>query len=40
VKPTAPGLTILAFGGNTGPDHIDHFHGLAVFLQMILDRGT
>jgi hypothetical protein len=32
------GLTILAFAGNTAPDHIDHFHGLPVFLKMILDQ--
>jgi hypothetical protein len=31
------GLTILAFAGNTAPDHIDHFHGLPVFLKMVLD---
>jgi hypothetical protein len=32
------GLTILAFAGNTAPDHIDHFHGLPVFLKMILNQ--
>jgi len=31
------GLTILAFAGNTAPDHIDHFHGLPAFLRMILE---
>ncbi len=31
------GLTILGFAGNTAPDHIDHFHGLPVFLKMIMD---
>jgi hypothetical protein len=30
------GLTILAFAGNTAPDHIDHLHGLAAFLKIIL----
>ena len=32
------GLTILAFAGNTAPDHVDHFHGLSTFLKMILDK--
>lgn len=32
------GLTILGFAGNSAPDHIDHFHGLPTFLQMILDK--
>ena len=27
-------LLILGFAGNTGPDHIDHLHGLPVFLRM------
>jgi hypothetical protein len=27
------GLLILGFAGNTGPDHIDHLHGLPGFLQ-------
>ncbi|MCU0916270.1 MAG: hypothetical protein MUC88_17170 [Planctomycetes bacterium] len=31
------GLTILGFAGNTAPDHMDHLHGLPVFLKMILD---
>lgn len=26
------GLTILGFAGNTGPDHVDHLHGLGAFL--------
>ncbi len=30
------GLTVLGFAGNTAPDHIDHFHGLPVFLRMLL----
>ena len=36
------GLTILGFAGNTAPDHIDHFHGLPVFLKMLLttDNGN
>ena len=29
-------LTIIGFAGNSAPDHIDHFHGLPVFLKMIL----
>lgn len=29
------GLTILGFAGNTGPDHIDHLHGLGEFLTML-----
>jgi len=33
------GLTILGFAGNSAPDHVDHFHGLPVFLQMALDKG-
>ena len=32
------GLTILGFAGNSAPDHVDHFHGLPVFLNMILDH--
>jgi hypothetical protein len=31
------GLWILGFAGNTGPDHIDHLHGLVEFLNL-LDR--
>ena len=31
------GLTILGFTGNTAPDHIDHFHSLPTFLEMIMD---
>lgn len=26
-------LTIMGFAGNTGPDHIDHLHGLGEFLK-------
>lgn len=29
------GLTILGFAGNTGPDHIDHLHGLREFLARV-----
>lgn len=36
----AQGLSILGFAGNTAPDHIDHFHGLAEFLPMILPEQT
>jgi len=32
----AKGLRILGFAGNSAPDHIDHFHGLPVFLEMML----
>jgi hypothetical protein len=28
-------LTILGFAGNTGPDHIDHLHGLTEFLTQV-----
>jgi hypothetical protein len=28
-------LTILGFAGNTGPDHIDHLHGLTEFLAHV-----
>jgi hypothetical protein len=33
----AGGLHILGFAGNTAPDHIDHLHGLATFLKMMLN---
>lgn len=29
------GLTILGFAGNSGPDHIDHLHGLGEFLARL-----
>lgn len=32
------GLTILGFAGNTGPDHIDHLHGLGEFLALMERR--
>lgn len=32
------GLTILGFAGNSAPDHIDHLHGLPVFLKRVLDN--
>ncbi len=32
------GLTILGFAGNSAPDHIDHLHGLPVFLKTLLDK--
>jgi hypothetical protein len=35
----AKGLTILGFAGNSAPDHVDHFHGLPIFLKMILDSA-
>jgi len=31
-------LTILGFAGNSAPDHVDHFHGLPIFLKMVLDK--
>ncbi len=34
----AGGLTILGFAGNSAPDHVDHFHGLPVFLKMLLGK--
>jgi len=34
------GLTVLGFAGNSAPDHVDHFHGLPVFLKMLLDADT
>jgi hypothetical protein len=33
------GLAILGFAGNSAPDHMDHFHGLGMFLGMVLDEG-
>ena len=32
----AKGLRIYGFAGNSAPDHVDHFHGLPIFLKMIL----
>jgi hypothetical protein len=29
------GLAILGFAGNSGPDHIDHFHGMDHFLSLL-----
>jgi len=29
---------VLGFAGNTGPDHIDHLHGMPEFLQRLHDR--
>ncbi len=29
------GLAILGFAGNSGPDHIDHFHGMDYFLSLL-----
>lgn len=28
-------LAILGFAGNSAPDHVDHFHGLATFLELM-----
>jgi len=33
----AGGLTVLGFAGNSAPDHVDHLHGLPVFLKTLLD---
>ena len=33
---TAGNLSILGFAGNTAPDHIDHLHGLPVFLKRLM----
>jgi len=30
-------FTVLAFAGNTAPDHVDQLHSLPVFLKMLLD---
>lgn len=30
------GLTILAFAGNTAPDHVDHLHGFYYFIGLML----
>ena len=29
-------LKILAFAGNTAPDHIDHFHGMYTFINFLV----
>lgn len=29
-------LTVLGFAGNSAPDHIDHFHGIGTFLQLLV----
>jgi hypothetical protein len=29
-------LDVLGFAGNTGPDHLDHFHGMASFVDRLL----
>lgn len=29
------GLYIMAFAGNTAPDHVDHLHGLSDFIQLL-----
>jgi hypothetical protein len=31
------GLKILAFAGNTAPDHIDHFHGMYTFINFLVN---
>lgn len=33
----AGGLTLIGFAGNSAPDHVDHLHGLPVFLKMIIN---
>jgi hypothetical protein len=32
----AGGLMILGFAGNSAPDHVDHFHAMPEFLQLLL----
>jgi len=34
-KTKKSGLSILGFAGNSAPDHIDHFHGLPGFLELV-----
>jgi hypothetical protein len=29
-------FAILGFAGNSAPDHIDHAHGMPVFLRMLM----
>ena len=31
------GLKILAFAGNTAPDHVDHLHGLSFFYKLLME---
>jgi hypothetical protein len=33
------GLTILGFAGNSAPDHIDQFHSMPEFLQLLFEGG-
>ncbi|MBM3906514.1 MAG: hypothetical protein FJ363_00405 [Gemmatimonadetes bacterium] len=35
-RTTAGRFELLGFAGNTGPDHIDHLHGLGTFLERLL----
>jgi len=35
----AGGLTILGFAGNSAPDHIDQFHSMPEFLQLLFEGG-
>ncbi len=34
------GLSILGFAGNSAPDHIDQFHSMPEFLQLLLGGGS
>lgn len=36
----AGGLIILGFAGNSAPDHIDQFHGMPEFLQLLFEGGS
>lgn len=36
----AGGLVILGFAGNSAPDHIDQFHAMPEFLQLLLEGGS
>jgi hypothetical protein len=33
------GLTILGFAGNSAPDHIDQFHSMPEFLELLFEGG-
>jgi len=34
------GFELLGFAGNSGPDHIDHFHGMGEFLRLLEQLRT
>jgi hypothetical protein len=37
-RSSAGHLSILGFAGNSAPDHVDHFHGMATFLDLMLSE--